>query len=105
MAETYEDTHIPHNVEGCMKLRIEVELSGPLIDEMLGKTTYLHLCFLANLVQIFIPNGRRGEERGFSYKCCRHASRNNTMSPTKQLPYYRALIDPRVSFKCWLPLH
>ena len=51
-----------------MKLRIEVELSGPLIDEMLGKTTYLHLCFLANLVQIFIPSGRRGEERGFSYE-------------------------------------
>jgi|SouAtlMetagenome_1021521.scaffolds.fasta_scaffold231584_2 hypothetical protein len=68
MAETYEVTHIPHYVEGCMKLRIEVELSGPLIDEMLGKTTYLHLCFLANLVQVFIPSGRRGEERGFSYE-------------------------------------
>ena len=29
---------------------------------------------------------------------CRHASWNNTMSPTGQLPYCHALINPRVSF-------
>ena len=28
---------IPHYVEGCTKLRVEVELSGPLIDECLAK--------------------------------------------------------------------
>ena len=43
MAETYEDTHIPHNVEGCMKLRIEVELSGPLIDDCLAKP-HIYIC-------------------------------------------------------------
>ena len=29
---------IPHYVEGCTKVRVEVELSGPQIDEMFGKT-------------------------------------------------------------------
>ena len=29
---------LPHYMDGCPKLRVEVELSGPLIDEMFGKT-------------------------------------------------------------------
>ena len=29
---------LPPYVKGCTKFRVEVELSGPLIDEMFGKT-------------------------------------------------------------------
>ena len=28
----------PYYMDGCPKWRVEVELSGPLIDEMFGKT-------------------------------------------------------------------